>query len=622
MKIRDGSIMKVMEKFTKKQKMLGIAGIIVLILLIIYIGVAVFFQNHFGFRTTVNGVKAAGKSPKQIEQLIKKEIDGYEITLEERENHSEVLKGTQIDLRTEFDGSLEQEMKKQSGFAWPLYLFRTSEIEVETMITYDKEALKKELRSLACMDESKMKMPENATISEYSEGTGYEIVPEKEGTKIDDTKLFEVMDKSVTNLKKSVSLEEEGCYIEPQYTKDSEELKTLLDTMNRYAKAEITYEFGSKSEKLDGNTISQWITVNDNMEVGISQEKISEYMTYLAENYNTAGKAKSFQTSYGSTISISGGDYGWRIDKSAEAEALTANIMAGDKLSKEPVYAKTANSHEENDYGNTYVEVNLTAQHMYYYKNGSLVMESDFVSGNEAKGWNTPTGVYGLYYKQRDKTLRGEDYATPVSFWMPFNGGVGFHDATWRKDFGGNYYRRSGSHGCVNLPYSAAKKLYENIESGCPIFVYTLSGTESAKAKAQDAAAGVISAINSIGNVSLESRDTINNVRAQYNALDEMARGYVTNYDVLAAAEAQLATLDAQVAAAAAEQQAQSQAQPVIDAINTHLVNQVINLDKKGIIQEIRRQYDTLSDAAKAKVTNYFVLTEAERMIASLESGV
>lgn len=613
--------MKVMDKFTKKQKMIGVLGGILLLLLIVYIGMAVFFQNHFGFRTTVNGVKASGKSPKQIEQLIKKEIDGYEITLEEREGKSETLKGSKLGLETEFDGSLQKEVKKQNGFAWPLFLFKSSEIEVETMITYDNEALEKELRSLVCMDESQMKLPENAMISEYSEGTGYEIIPEKEGTQIDETRLLEVLDKSVINLKKSVSLEEEDCYTKPQYTEESEEIKALSDTMNQYAGTEITYEFGSKSEKLDGKTISQWISVNDNMEAEISQEKVSDYITYLAENYNTAGKAKSFKTSYGTTITVSGGDYGWKIDKEAETEALMGNIKAGDKISKEPAYSRTAGSHEENDYGNTYAEVNLTAQHMYYYKNGALVMESDFVSGNEAKGWNTPTGVYGLYYKQKDKTLRGEDYATPVSFWMPFNGGVGFHDATWRKDFGGNYYRKSGSHGCVNLPYSAAKKLYENIESGCPIFVYTLPGTESAKAKAQDAAAGVVSAINGIGNVSLGSRDTINNVRAQYDALDALAQGYVTNYDVLTAAEAQLATLDAQAAAAAADQQAQSQAQPVIDAINTHLVNQAITLDKKGIVQEIRRQYDALSDAAKAKVTNYSVLAEAERIIAALESG-
>lgn len=604
------------KRFSKKQKIFCILGIIFLLLLAVYVGVAVFFQSHFGPRTMVNGIKASGKNPEQIEKEIEKEIEGYEITIEERGDKSEVLQGEKLGLKAEFDSSLEKGLKKQNGFSWPLQLFRTSEIEIEAMITYDSEALEKELRSLACMDEEQVVKPENASVSEYSEGKGYEIVPEKEGTEIDFAKLLEVMDKSVINLKKTVSLEEEDCYTKAQYTSDSEELKALVDSMNRYVGADITYEFGDKSENLDGTTISQWITVNDNMEAELSAEKISEYITYLAENYNTSGKAKSFRTSYGTTISVSGGDYGWRIDKTAETEALTENIKAGDKISKEPAYAKTASSHGENDYGNTYAEVNLTAQHMFFYKDGALILESDFVSGNEAKGWNTPTGVYGLYYKQKDKTLRGEDYATPVSFWMPFNGGVGFHDATWRRDFGGNYYRNSGSHGCVNLPYSAAKKLYENIESGCPIFVYTLPGTESAKAKAQEAAAAVVSAINSIGSVSSASRDAISSARAQYDALDENARGYVTNYDVLTAAEAQLATLDAQ----AADQQAQSQAQPVIDAINNYLVNQEITLDKKAMIQEIRRQYDALSEAAKAKVSNYYVLTAAEEAIAVLES--
>ena len=117
------------------------------------------------------------------------------------------------------------------------------------------------------------------------------------------------------------------------------------------------------------------------------------------------------------------------------------------------------------------------------------------------------------------------------------------------------------------------------------------------------------------------SRSAISNARAQYDALDESAKGYVTNYDVLTAAEAQLAQLDADAAARAADQQAQGQAQPVIDAINNNLVNQAITLDKKPIVQEIRRQYDALSDAAKAKVTNYSVLTEAERLIATMESG-
>lgn len=99
-------------------------------------------------------------------------------------------------------------------------------------------------------------------------------------------------------------------------------------------------------------------------------------------------------------------------------------------------------------------------------------MSTDFVSGDPTHGNQTSTGVYSLKYKERNATLKGEDYATPVSFWMPFNDGQGMHDATWRSSFGGSIYMGSGSHGCVNLPYSAAASIYENISSGDPVIVY------------------------------------------------------------------------------------------------------------------------------------------------------
>ena len=121
----------------------------------------------------------------------------------------------------------------------------------------------------------------------------------------------------------------------------------------------------------------------------------------------------------------------------------------------------------------------MTAQHLFYYKDGSLVVESDFVSGNEAKGWATPAGVYPLTYKQKDAVLKGEDYKTPVDYWMPFNGGIGLHDATWRSSFGGTLYKNGGSHGCVNLPHSVAQKIFENISAGTPVLCYHLEGTES-----------------------------------------------------------------------------------------------------------------------------------------------
>ena len=604
------------KKLSKKKQALVIAGFVLLALATVYLGIAVYFSSHFFFQTTINGVDASGKSVQSVEKMIAAEIDQYQISIEPREGEAETIEGMAVGLKPVFDGTLEIELRKQNQFIWPVAFFQDSVMELETMVDYDKEKLRKEAKKLEMMDKAQMRKAENAMVSKYSKKEGYTIIPEEEGTVVDEEKFFEVLEDSVTNLKGSISMAEEGCYVKPEFTQDSKEIVKLAETMNKYAGTAITYDFGDKQEVLDGKTIHKWISVNEEEhKAQISQEKVAEYVAYLADTYNTAGKSKSLKSSYGTDITVSGGDYGWKIDQEKETEALAKNIKKGEKITKEPEYSQTANSRAGNDYGDTYVEVNLTAQHLYYYKNGSLVLETDFVSGNDAKGWSTPVGAYGLYYKQLDKTLRGEGYATPVDFWMPFNGGVGFHDATWRRDFGGNYYKRNGSHGCVNMPHSAAKTLYDNIEAGCAVLVYQLSGTESPKAKAQDAAAAVVQLIGSLGGVSLESKGAVEHARNQYNALDGTAKGYVSNYGQLEAAEARIGQLEAE---AAADQQAQAEAQPVIDAIN-QLAGQEITVGMKDTINGIRNMYNGLSEAARAKVTNYNILTDAEQKVAELE---
>ena len=94
------------------------------------------------------------------------------------------------------------------------------------------------------------------------------------------------------------------------------------------------------------------------------------------------------------------------------------------------------------------------------------------VTGNVKAGNSTPSGIYILKYKQRDTILRGADYASPVTFWMPFNGGIGIHDASWRSTFGGDIYKTNGSHGCINCPYYLAKDIFNNISLGTPIICY------------------------------------------------------------------------------------------------------------------------------------------------------
>lgn len=601
----------------KKKWIILAVGIVVAVLAAVYLTLGFYFRSHFWFRTMINGVDCSGKSVAEVEEVIRREIGRYAIKLQERDGGTETIKGSDIGLTPVFDGSLDKELRSRSGFAWPASLIQTTTLEFETMVDYREELFLEAVEALECLKPENNRKPENAYISEYKTGVGYEIVPEKEGTLLDGELLKAELRKAIIGLKGSLSLEE-GFYAEPEIRSDNPELTALLKNMNTCVSASIIYEFGGATEVLDGEDIHTWLSVTDENEIVIDEEQAAGYVKELAEKYDTASKARSFTTSYGPTVTLYTNAYGWRIDQGAETEKLLTDIREGNKISREPAYKQTARSRGSQDHGGTYVEINLTAQHLYFYKNGGLVVESDFVSGNLAKGWDTPSGAFGLTYKQRDAVLRGEDYRTPVDFWMPFNGGIGLHDATWRSDFGGSYYKTSGSHGCINLPYGVAKTIFENIESGDAVFVYELSGTESGKGQAQDAAAEVMDAINAIGDVTLDSAGAVQAARAAYDGLNDAAKGYVKNYDALVNAEAAYAGLVAQQQAQQAAAQAQSQAQPVIDAISA--IGEV-TLDKRAAVEAARSQYNALPDGAKPYVINLNVLEAAEARLLELLAG-
>jgi lipoprotein-anchoring transpeptidase ErfK/SrfK len=118
------------------------------------------------------------------------------------------------------------------------------------------------------------------------------------------------------------------------------------------------------------------------------------------------------------------------------------------------------------------VEINITRQHVWFYKNGKLITQGDVVTGDPNKGYSTNVGTYMLNYKEKESTLRGANYEAKVTYWMPFNGNIGIHDASWRYSFGGEIYKRNGTHGCINSPLYLAKAIFENIEEGTPIICY------------------------------------------------------------------------------------------------------------------------------------------------------
>jgi lipoprotein-anchoring transpeptidase ErfK/SrfK len=137
-----------------------------------------------------------------------------------------------------------------------------------------------------------------------------------------------------------------------------------------------------------------------------------------------------------------------------------------------PAYTREAYNRSCAGVGDTYIEVDMGIQKLYYYEAGELKLETDIVTGNVRKKMNTPEGVNYVYSKQKNRILRGEGYTSPVSFWMPVKGAVGIHDASWRDEFGGDIYKSNGSHGCINLPSDVMAELYDMVEVGTPVVMF------------------------------------------------------------------------------------------------------------------------------------------------------
>ena len=339
------------------------------------------------------------------------------------------------------------------------------------------------VKALNCAQKENQVAPENAYVA-YGDSQ-FEIVPETEGSKLDLKNAYNVLSEAVSGNKTSVDFDSEpDVYVKADITSDNPDLQASLNACNNFTKASITYTFGDETETLDGNTIKDWLNFDEKgqliMDDTSFRQHIADYVAQLAAAHDTVGTEREFQTTSGRTVSVYGSAYGWQIDQTSEVAQLTQEIQSGTQTTREPVYSMTANAHGYNDIGNTYIEVDLSEQHMYFYQNGEDIFESDIVSGDmRYSDRQTPAGIYTIYYKKSPDVLRGKqlangkyEYEQPVTYWMPFNGGIGFHDANWQPYFGGDRFMEGGSHGCINMPPEKAAELYNIIDCNIPIVCF------------------------------------------------------------------------------------------------------------------------------------------------------
>ncbi len=439
------------------------------------------YHRVFLPNTVINGIDVSGKSAVDAEAAMNAGIADYKLTIQGREETEASISASEVNLHYDFGDTLGNLIAGQNIFSWGPRYFSRHEENLDLMAKLDDERFDTAVKALPFFQTENFRKPVDAHISDYQSGKPFTVEKEDEGTELKTEEAAAKIKEAVSTLQPTINLDAEKLYTEPELRSDNEALIKSAEAMNQYLKTDISYS-GDSGIVLNGEKLHSWISPDGKGGVKLDDSKLNEFIKTLASKYDTYNKPKSLKSSWGATVTVKSGSYGWKVNQDAEKSWLREAIASGTKTQRTPEFSQKAASLNGPDYGSTYIEVNLSAQRLYFYKDGKQILSSDLVSGNEAKGTVTHTGAYAISYKQRNATLRGQGYAAPVNHWMPFNNGEGFHDASWRSNFGGNIYQSSGSHGCVNLPPAVAKTLFENVSAGTPVLIYTLPGTETKKA--------------------------------------------------------------------------------------------------------------------------------------------
>ena len=470
--------------YSNHKKPVLICGIVVLVLLIVYLAGMLYYNDKFLNGTMVNGSDVGGMTLQKANDQLSKKVNGQSLKLIFNDGQSEVLQSAQLGVSYNKDNSLNQLMKNQNKWAWFIGFFKNEKNTLTDLIQISDENLTNGIASMEHAKEENQIAPTDAYI-QYKDGS-FSIIEETLGSKFNIEELVKNIKVALSEGKQQLDVTKANGYVKPQVYKDDQDLNNQLKAANEYCLSAITYTTPKGKEiALDGSTLITWLSKQDDgsytKDESVFKEKLTAFVKELASQYNSIGATRTFTGKDGQSHTVSGGTYGFRVSNDSEVSALLKMINENkSENNRIPEHTGQLPSGENGGLGTTYLEINITKQHLWFVKDGSVVLESDFVSGKESDPTRlTPSGTYYIYNKERNRVLRGTkqpngkyEYESPVSYWMPFNKGIGLHDASWRSTFGRDIYINSGSHGCINLPTGFAGSLYSQIYVNLPVVVY------------------------------------------------------------------------------------------------------------------------------------------------------
>ncbi len=441
------------------------------------LGMTNYYRDSFPAFTWVNSVYCTGKTVVEVNEELLQDVKAPVLTIIDKDGNQAQIMLSDAGYYESYEGSLNAYVTDMNELS--LIEKLTGERAVilgpergwDSACLYDlfcdipfiKDELEREISTKIVLRDGEYVLQDNLK---------QRLLPED---------AFDYIEECIRTGQYRIDLTEGKSYIDYPLGEDvSAEILSLWEKLDSFMTCGIVYDMGTEQISVDRKTAAGFISLDENGdflldengELIADEEAMTAFIDGIVAEYNTVGTELSFEATRGETIMVPYKKYGTEIDRDAEVEYFLNAFKNKVCEVHIPKYEQEGYVRGKNDIGITYIEIDMTEQKMYCYVNGYCEVETEIVTGNIKRGWDTPAGVNYIYAKQKNRILRGADYESFVNYWMPVNGGIGIHDATWRREFGGEIYKKNGSHGCINVPKTDMKTVYELYEVGTPVIMF------------------------------------------------------------------------------------------------------------------------------------------------------
>ena len=456
----------------KRHRMLKVLTITLASIFVLgYTAMVILSYMYFQPNTVINGVDYSFRSEAAVMTEIDNKKADYALHISLR-NGECTIRPQDIGLVITTEKDVKSIKEEQNPFLWFTAYFRDPNVAAYS-VTYDEEKLESYLKKNTHFRTDSMSVPENPKV--VMDNGKPEIRGGSPGTYIDMDAFREVLKEKLLTLEPELDVDAEGCYIKARYTPESPEVINFRAQVESYTSLNLTYLFADIKITLTPEQIYNMLELDqDNLTCSVSRRKVINFMADFAWEHNTFGRQREFKTWDGKLVRVTNDYMGWEVDQETEQSGLYDALFHKVSFERAPalLHEGTVYTADNSDIGNSYVEIDLSNQKVVFVMEGKRILFDDIISGNPNRGAQTPGGLYAIYGMRQNVVLTGPGYASHVDYWMPFNGEIGLHDAYWQSKFGGELYKSRGSHGCVNLPYNTAQKIYELGYRGLPVVCY------------------------------------------------------------------------------------------------------------------------------------------------------